>query len=236
VIAATNKVQIKHSIGCEDAVKNLRVDVARHALANCSGSLSALTKTRARELLAAAEGATSGSTGPSEPNPPDLAQAAQPGAASSVGRAFSQEEVAKWEAAVASLIYENGLPTTITSTSQWTDMIAVLVGRDVAQRELKISRSALRGRLLTDLEVRVDDLVVNHFERNVMEGCATLITDTVTDEHGRATCNTGVYVPRTLAGLRWTMAARGRDSDRVPPPPPSRPPSSRARSVDGAGT
>jgi len=204
-VADHAKDKIVHVIKCEESEKGLRVDVARHALNYCN-SLSEVVKVAARTLVTAENAATrqpsSVHTGASASGRPNLAQH---GLAAFGVRAYSKEQIAKWEAAVARFVHENGLPMTITSTSQWKEMIGVLAGSGLAERELNVTRRSLSGRLLDDLEAEIDEKVYAHFERNVMPGCATLITDSVTDEKGGSVCNSGVYVRARTGAHAWRV-------------------------------
>lgn len=194
LVAKHSKDQINHALACTACNKELQRQVAEHALLHCD-YLSATKKKLALSLKAAAEALTvpapSLKTAASASGRPSLVQ---PNLAAFGMRTFSKEQIAAYRASVASLVHENGLPMTITSTSQWTAMLAVLVGKDVAGRELKISRRDLGGCLLDELDASISSRVAAHFERNVMPGCATLITDSVTDEKGGSICNSGVYV------------------------------------------
>ena len=205
IVANHTKDKIAHVIKCDDSEQGLRVEVARHALINCN-SLSELVKGAARALVAAENAETrqqpSVHTGASTSGRPNLAQ---PGLAAFGVRAYSKEQIAKWEAAVARFVHENGLPMTITSTSQWKEMIGVLAGSGLAERELNVTRRSLAGRLLDNLEAEIDDKVFMHFEHNVMPGCATLITDSVTDDKGGSVCNSGVYVRARTGAHVWRV-------------------------------
>lgn len=204
-VADHAKDKIVHIIKCAESEKGLRVEVANHALNKCN-SLSEVVKVAARALVEAENAETrqppSVHTGASASGRPNLAQ---PGLAAFGVRAYSKEQIAKWEAAVARFVHENGLPMTITSTSQWKDMIGVLVGSGLAQRELNVTRRSLSCKLLDNLEAEIDEKVYTHFERNVMPGCATLITDSVTDEKGGSVCNSGVYVRARIGAHVWRV-------------------------------